>query len=486
MSCNSYDCCDTDSGSDCESSCESSCKRCRKAPCCCNSYPPKKNNKCRKYNTCNKPCKNYPDGTNILPEHIFVPGDYDNINEALTSLNSVKAGYVIHLANGVHTILTDHNSDVNYLRFEGDVNYTKGVGYIQGLGQWSAQGTGAPAGFLDDNQYNSDIGGLGPWTLTVENDREINVLGVDKNPDYSSLGKGDCLIFYHKDGTFTNHRICKGVGNCIMLKDCLCLQNDTVLKGEGFFIKPNVTIKTCASHRVTVQGRLEYAGIHFDTEENFVTGATGGFTEISYSTNNGNLNMKGIADWYKPNVHYGNRLKRGQLMTVDGSQGVYRYQSHIGHTSRSIFAANPFSQYADAIFTGCEVGSEVTNGGAVDHKFSDFCDCSDHGVKASNSGTVHTRGARFLNCLTGIKVESKSQHANYASGSERMVATTFIGNGTAMHYKTSTVGQHDEIILQGNGVDLTRDGVNIPVLTLPDSEVYGAQNSTIIFDKVTH
>lgn len=364
-----------------------------------------------------------PQHPNDKYSHIYVPGDFKSVQKAVSAITYAQNnheqsvsfeddcpdlgdkfnenGYVIHLAPGTHVIYRSHVSDIKFIRFQGDVNVVKGVGYFHELGNW---------GDYEEfsNQFDTCIGGSGPFFLSVDCNK-IKVKGC-RNPDYSGLKCGDKLTFYHSNGKCTNHVIKSTCNNQITVMDripvCGCVK-----KGEGFFVRPNVTLKMCPrngkTQKFTVEHRLEYAGLNLEIDSKMlVSGATGGYTEIEHSVVEGDCGMLvhvGMFDWYKPNVFL------TELVVNDGSGGgEVMLQTFAGCLAKLTLQSNQNIQFWFAVFVDNDTAVSVLNSGHVSTFSSDFCNCEiGSDIKAASNHTIVQ--CRFLGCVIGVKGNHNSR-----------------------------------------------------------------------------
>nr|QBK89503.1 MAG: beta-helix protein [Pithovirus LCPAC001] len=354
--------------------------------------------------------------------HIYVPGHFKSVQKAVSAITYAQNnhenttsfeddcpdlgdkfnenGYVIHLGPGTHVLYRSHTSDIKFIRFQGDVNVVKGVGYFHELGNW---------GDYEEfsNQFDTCIGGSGPFFLSVDCNK-IKVKGC-RNPDYSGLRCGDKLTFYHSNGKCTNHVIKSTCNNQITVMDripiCGCVR-----KGEGFFVRPNVTLKMCPrngkTQKFTVEHRLEYAGLNLEIDSKMlVTGATGGYTEIEHCVVEGDCGMLvhvGMFDWYKPNVFL------TELVVNDGSGGgEVMLQTFVGCLAKLTLQSNQNIQFWFAVFVDNDTAVNLINGGNVSTFSSDFCNCE---IGTSlQAGSKHAIvQCRFMGCVTGVSGNQNS------------------------------------------------------------------------------
>ena len=435
------------------------------------------------------------DGTPVRYKQIYVPGDYPSLAAALDSMGDDVAGYVVHLNRGTHTLGTSFTRDVKFLRIEG-VNTApfKGVGYLNGLGQWDKA-------LKYNGQYNSDIGGLAPWVVAVSNNGFTLTVTGSKNPNFTGIRRGEKLVFYHTDGTFTEHNVCSGCGNTVTVNEAVDLGVDAngcqkcdPDQGEGFYIRPDVTLRTSVgttttsggvttptsnSIRLTVEGRLEYSGIHFRSDAPFVTGATGGFTETEHSAIAGNMIHIGIADWYKPNV------VTCKFTVPTASQGTFFYQTVLGMGGQVQMFGNPPTNYSYAIVNGARTGVETTNFGSVATTFTDFFN-NDNAVLVSGGSRHDIRGARFINNAKGVVAIQNSSVTALQTLYEELeeIAPTFFGNDAAIEADYSSLHNFEHLNMGNNNVDLTLDGTMIPNIALFTSGTYGGRYSTLTYSLI--
>lgn len=413
------------------------------------------------------------EGTPVRYTHIYVPGDAPNLGAALATMREDVAGYVVHLQNGTHTLNASFTRDIKYLRIEGDYAAYKGVGYINGLGQWDKA-------IRYNGQYNAEIGGLAPWTVGISGNR-ITVTG-SKNPDFSTVRNGDKLVFFHADGSFTEHTACSGCKNTVTLSESVTLHNTDgttrcdVEQGEGFFFRPHVTLKTADNTKLTVEGRLEYGGVLFKTNPTFVTGATGGFTETEHSVISGNYVHVGHADWYKPNV------VTCQFTVPQSSTGTFFYQSVLGERANVQMYANPPTNYSFAMFVGNAMGLYLTNFGNAATIYTDYFR-NDQGALATGGSRHDIRGSRFINNsigVTSIQNSSLTALTTLEEDSDE-VAPFFASNDLAISIDLSNLSNFDTINTSGNINTLRRDGDLFVSLDDYTSGSYGGRYSALTY-----
>ncbi len=346
------------------------------------------------------PCVRDKCGTDSKLTHIFVPGDFCSLDDALRCLSTKKTGYVIHLRpRGIYTLSKDFTMDIHTLRIQGDCDPVKGVGYIHKLGQWDKAK-------LFDEQFNGCKGGVAPWKLKICTAFECagSIISVNgcKNPDFSKLCNKDKIMFHHKDGTLSKHTVKCGFRNKIFLWDEVQLEENEkghpeIRQGEGFFVLPSVIIKTKCRQKLTVQKRMEYQGISFKTEPLFVTGATAGSSEVENCVIFKNYVNVGTMDWYKPNVIV------GKFSMMEGYGGVAFFQTALGKKANIAFSSNPFTNWSYAIFAGCEEGLTLKNGASVATTFTDYCDCT-RGSQAFVKSSYTIGGSRYFKCECAISL----------------------------------------------------------------------------------
>ncbi len=409
--------------------------------------------------------------------HIIVPGDFNCVESALRAIKITQLrlenktlyendkceglgqkastkGYVVHLAPGrVHTVYGDYDTDLKFLRIVGDYSSVKGVGYYHKLARWGDYPTFS-------EQYDFCTGGLGEFELRVEC-RTIKV-NACKNPNYNSLQCGDTLVFMHRTGKMTCHRIKCGNENEIILYDPIDLCGKCVVKGEGFYIKPNTTLKFCSrncpSQKMMVQHRIEFAGLVVDLGNDLIFGATGGHTEIEHSVIQGKCGKLihiGKADWYKPNVF------TNELVVNDSSNGTMMLQTFVGCRAQSTFHSNPDTQFWFNVFNKNKIGVNLLNGGRVSTTSSDFCDC-DFGVLMSSGSKASLTKTRFRGCGTALdgtqNTNSSSLPISGIRGGQEII---FEGNEIAMQFAYHHNHIMKDVKVSGNTTDL----ILLPLIT---------------------
>ncbi len=408
--------------------------------------------KCNKCDSCKKQKSKWPPncrkevGSKFRLHTIFVPSkECCDIDEALCSMKNDEEGYHVILKSGSHTINENFCGDVKTVRITGDLRAFNGVGYIHKMGQWCN-------GRQFDQQYCAKVGGLGPWCLNISKCGDcISVSGI-MNPNYDGVRKGDRLVFQYKDGKQTEHCICRGSNNTLFLEDQLCM-NEEIEAGEGFFIKPCVTISTCKSRIVTNQNRFEWGGIHFDTEETFTTGSTGGFTEIEHSVMCGNMIHVGHKDWYKPNV------TTGQLFNAPAFTGTAWYQTILG--PRAFFEYNS-SASEDLAFTIVSLAAQplkLRNGARVSVPFGDFFS-NVTGARLEGGSVLAVPGARFMShSFQAVLLTNNSTITGdppFGANSDP-TAPRFENNTVALELAHGASAVFQSIIVNANTNDISMD-----------------------------
>ncbi len=326
---------------------------------------------------------------------------YENEGCRGLSKNLVNnVGYVIHLANGTHTLYSDHVSNLKYLRFQGDLSSVKGVGYFHKVGKWEDYKQVSA-------KYDVCEGGEAPFCLTIT----CATIHVDActPPNYNSVHCGDRLTFLHRDGSMSHHRIVKGCGQELTLNIPIPLKGKCVVKGEGFFIHPSVVLKLCSRHKksqkILIEHRLEYSGLDLHVGGLFFTGACSGHSMIEHSVIQGkcgSLVHVGRADWYNPNVWL------NTLTINDGSNGNLMLQSFVGCKAKMTLHSNPNTQAWFSVFVNNDNSVELKNTGKVSLYSSDFCK-SNLGIKSHTSSSATITKTRFINCGVGVSVKHHSK-----------------------------------------------------------------------------
>ena len=455
------------------------------------------------YNPKNKKLINWPpkETHNDHYGHIYVPGDFNNIQAAVTAIEISQAmkekrrlydkdgcgglpprienpkGYVVHLAPGFHTIYTSHVSNLKFLRFQGDNSIVKGVGYFHKVGNWE-----------DYNTFNGEFdtceGGEAPFNLSVNCDR-ITVKSC-KSPNYNSLKCGDNLMFYHRDGKMTTHQVKSGCNNTIVLNDSIPLKGKCVAKGEGFFIHPNVTLSFCArncnSQKMLIQHRLEYVGLNLQLANPLITGAHGGHTAVNNSTINGcgPFIHVGKADWSFPNVW------TNEMAFNDGTgSSNAMLQSFVGCDAKATFQSNPMANFWFGTFNGNKIGANLKNTGKASFFSSHFHSCDTGALLRHGSSMVFSK-SQVSCCKVGVDGKFKSQinaHPIYEDynliGDQKLILDSndlgfTIDNSTIVNLAT---------VFNNNNNDLSIDG-DLKKKLNPDydSGTYGSLNSALFYD----
>lgn len=440
------------------------------------------------------------------PRTIYVPDEASGINnlgDALCSLKEIgePLGYRIILRNGTHTLATTINNDVSSVRIEAE-SFTPHMGmyYGHGVGQHEfAQ--------LFNSEYEDEIGGLGPWTITVSpNGKIITVNGDLRNPNYDMLEIGDVIRFYQRGAdVFTDHSICRGCENRIFLNEPVCLDSpdNMLLTGEGFTVLPRARVEVVGHQKVIIQDRMEWLGVHIKQPElehpkplydpckpckpkkkkcvikgHFVSGATCGHLRVEHSHIESNLYGIGEYEMYKPNTW------QGQWVSPGGVAGRSFYQSVVGSKGTASFNAGPFSTWEASSFIGAERGLLLVNGAKVSAAFGVFVGCS-VGAFLESASNMAFGGTMFLENVVGLTGRS-SCHASSApvpGFDDSMFTPTFQNNtGTAVVLDFNTHTLINDGVFINNKVDVNLDGVNkmLPG-DLPSGEI-GPRLSTFIYD----
>ena len=434
--------------------------------------------------------------------HIYVPGDFDTAQEAMTAIEISQSmkdkkrlydkkgctglqprienpeGYVIHLAPGIHEIYTSHVSNLKFLRFQGDYSIVKGVGYFHQVGNWE-----------DYNTFNSEFdtceGGEAPFNLTVNCDR-ITVKACS-SPNYNSLSCGDKLTFFHRDGKMTNHTVKYGCDNEIILEDSIPLKGKCVVKGEGFFVHPNVILRFCArgcnSQRMLIQHRLEYVGLNMKLANPLVTGAHGGHTAVNNSTVEGcgPFIHIGKADWSFPNVW------TNEMAFNDGTgSSNAMLQSFVGCNAKATFQSTPMTNFWFGIFNGNDVGANLKNSGKASFFSTHFHSCNTGALLRHGSSMVISK-SQVSCCKIGVDGKFKSQinaHPIYEEYNlildQRLILDS---NDLGFTIDNSTIVNLSTVVNTNNTTDLMVDGDSYTSLDLDYTNgSYGTLKSALFYD----
>lgn len=423
------------------------------------------------------PPKNIPDdqyghlvvGTNLFPTLNDVirsikatEGVEGYCQERMIPSNMINhRGYVVHLPPGNHTMSESHSSDLPFLRLMGDVQQVKGVGYFHQVGLWEDYNH-------IHNEYDVCEGGEAPFCLSVNCDQ----IHVDSctSPDFSSVRCGDELTFFHRDGKMTHHHVVKGCKRKLYLDHPVPLKGKCVVKGEGFWIHPNVTVDFCSRHcksqKLLVEHRLEFLGLRIHTSNPVFVGTTGGHSEVSHSTVEGKcggLIHEGKADWSRPNVW------TNKLTFNDASNGFTYLQSFVGCNAGLIAHSNAQTKFHYGIFLGNRVGVDLHNHGKVALFSSFFCSC-DTGLSARHNSEASIPKTRFLQCELAVTVLHNSHVSAFPLYVDYNIvdaqAVILLNNGIAFHTQhdshvnlKNVYTNQPETTTSTNDLDLIHDDV---------------------------
>ena len=439
--------------------------------------------------------------------HINVPGHFNNVQAAITAIEISQAnkekrklyekegcdplpnglespeGYVIHLAPGVHEVYTSHVSNLKFLRFEGERSMVKGVGYFHCVGNWE-----------DYNTFNGEFdtceGGEAPFHLTVDCNR-ITV-NACTSPNYNSLRCGDKLTFFHRDGTMTNHQVKYACDNDIVLTSVIPIKGKCPVKGEGFFIHPNVTMRFCARHcnyqKMLIQHRIEYVGLNLKLANPLTTGATGGHSAVNGCTIEGACGSfihVGKADWSMPNVWL------NEMAFNDGTGGsVAMLQSFVGCKAKATFQSNPNTNFWFSIFNGNAVGLNLKNSGKASVFSSHFHSCN-VGISALHGSTSTITKSQFSCNKTGVLAKHQSQingkhiyeDTNLICNQDTVFDNNVLAIGMEYHVHTNL----QNVVMSANTTDLDINGTvyaNLSSYTSGEVDTTDDKDAVLFYDKI--
>jgi len=386
------------SSSSCSSSSSSSCSRCSSSSsssCCkerCNPVLGKCFERLQNFRKCGefRRLEVYDLDTCLLsynPRLLMVPSDdFRTLDDALDHIGKYQGGYVIKLCPGTHHISRNICDAVDSLEIIGDCSPNVGVGYLQGARLPLSIQAELPCLI----QANT---GFPYFKLTVT-EREITVIGAT-NPDFSSMCPGRKVGILHQDGTIVDNEVVCVKGNSITLKDDPELNPDPII-GEGFFIYPDVIIKSEQINlRIITSQSLVIQGCDIRIPYPFIAGTSGQTMDLRHNVIF-NVIIYGYYDISRPNVYL------GLGVCGQASQGRAIFQSFLGSEARLIGDSNPNSTWIASFFS-----------------------CTNNGVKIQNGGSFNLLGSSFLNNLLGLQVTTFS--------SATIQGASFIGNKFAMN-----------------------------------------------------
>lgn len=357
------------------------------------------------------------------PRLIMVPSDdYPTLDAALRCVQSFKGGYVIKLCPGEYCLNENICGSVDNLEIIGDCSPNVGVGYIQGARQpFSVGGILACA-------ITQDVG-FPPFRITV-NAREISVTGAT-NPNFSSMCPGRKVGILHVNGVVTDTTIVATRGNSIIVKDDPALNPDPFI-GEGFFIYPDVTIKSeQAELRMVPLNTLVIQGCVLKLPFPFVAGTPGSFMDLRHNVIY-NLGIYGYYDISEPNVHL------GIITAGPGTQGRALFQSFLGVEARLVVDSNAGSSWYVSFFCATLNGCKVQNGGVVNLLGSGFYD-NLLGLQVTTQSSCTIQGAVFvankfaMNCFYQSNISSYMIDGNPAAGFRPIVEYNHVAFNAGYH-----------------------------------------------------
>lgn len=336
----------------------------------------------------------------------MVPSDeYPTLDAALRCVQSFKGGYVIKLCPGEYCLNENVCGSVDDLEIIGDCSPNVGVGYIQGARQPFSVG-----GILTC-AITQDVG-FPPFRLTV-NAREISVTG-STNPNFSSMCAGRKVGILHVNGVITDTVIVATRGNSIIVKDDPALNPDPFI-GEGFFIYPDVTIKSeQAELRLNPLNTLVIQGCVLKLPFPFVAGVPGSYMDLRHNVIY-NLGIFGYYNITEPNVYLG-------IVTASpGTQGRALFQSFLGVEARLVFDSSAGSAWYVTFFCATLNGCKLQNGAMVNLLGSSFYD-NLLGLQVTTQSSCAIQGTAFvgnkfaMNCFYQSNISSYMLDGNPAAG----------------------------------------------------------------------
>lgn len=393
-------------------------------------------------------------------------GDFEDINDALDflskkdnrGLNSPTNGYQLILKNGVHRLKTDHHTNINILRLRSQSWHpTMGMSYIQGAGRAQE--------FIPQfyDQYQKNVGGLGPWKLDVCGKR-VTVCG-SINPDFSDLVCGDNLFWFNKKDKIICYTVDSAKCNTIWIKQCF--DNDCVTTGEGFWIGNRSTIQVVGSRKLIVQNRLEYLGLtiepagrgmnlNTDPDENnlvrdgdrLITGADAGHNQFHHGFTSNRMSFIGNYDWTSPSVHI------NLIHCYPSYSGNMLYQSYIGANSKAHIEGANVTHYGSTYLRNM-IALYAFNNGSIGSIASCFLKCN-IGSRAY-SGNVNYYGSMFNGCQLGAEART-GQLAARNLALTGLEGPLFMNCSTALKLLGQSRSDNQVISTMNNDVDLDLDG----------------------------
>jgi len=186
---------------------------------------------------------------NLLVNPLLIPNGKTIFSTVQSAINSLKN----KLPGGTTTITIKegiYNEDINLnqllfnddrdLIFFGDSRNIVGLGFVQNL-NFNPLNILSLGGGVTSNAQISIIQNVGQSTITITN------IGVGGNPNFGSVVSGDTLVFRNillPTITYDKYVVVSSLNNTITVQGNI---PTTISDGSGFFIRPNVVVRSCIS-----------------------------------------------------------------------------------------------------------------------------------------------------------------------------------------------------------------------------------------------
>jgi hypothetical protein len=398
---------------------------------------------------------------------IRVPTDeYKCLDDAIASLEPYKGGYVIQLIKaGVYELNKNICQSVDYLEIIGDCSENVGVGYFQG--------SRPPSASISLVQcLNTPIIGAPPFRLTT-NGPEITVTG-STNPDFTNLCPGRKVGVLYQDGTIGDFYLASVCRNTIVLDQDPQLGNDPII-GEGFFIYPDVTIKSeQVSLKMVTSKSLYMQGIDFKVPYPFTAG-TSGLKMNLLNCVIYNMYIYGCYEFTSPNVWL------GICQSTPSSFGRAVFQSFVGLEATLVADSNAYSAWYVSFFCGTVNGAKVQNGGGINFFGSAFYN-NLLGLYVSTRGSATIQGTSFVGnkfALSGFYKANASSYLIDGSPAEQY-RPFFLYNYVALNIGYQSQVICPNAVVANNDITYILDGSIIPNTYGLNVGQYGHLGSLII------